>query len=176
MVRLKESPLSSMKTLLRLICLSAIFTLSLRAAEAPSTAAVVARSAIVAAVTAADDERGAASIAADRTRLEAIFSDDLRYAHSSGKIDTKKSYIDAIVAGSSFYGGFDYKERNFLPVAPGIVLMSGRVFVQSRSNDQPTVLDLNFLAVWREENGKWRFLAWQSCRNPPATPPPPAPK
>ena len=28
--------------------------------------------------------------------------------------------------------------------------------------------DLNFLAVWREENGKWRFLAWQSCRNPPA--------
>jgi len=25
---------------------------------------------------------------------------------------------------------------------------------------------LSFLAVWREENGKWRFLAWQSCKLP----------
>ena len=29
------------------------------------------------------------------------------------------------------------------------------------------VNDLNYLAVWREEKGKWRFLAWQSCKNPP---------
>ena len=28
-------------------------------------------------------------------------------------------------------------------------------------------LDLNFLTVWREEGGKWRFLAWKSCKNPP---------
>ena len=25
---------------------------------------------------------------------------------------------------------------------------------------------LSFLSVWREENGKWRFLAWQSCKLP----------
>ena len=27
---------------------------------------------------------------------------------------------------------------------------------------------LSFLAVWREEKGQWRFLAWQSCKLPPA--------
>ena len=164
-----------MKTLRPCVSLLAVFALSLRAAESASTSTVVARTAIVAAVTAADDERVAASIAVDRSRLEAILSDELRYAHSNGAVDTKKSYIDAIVAGRSFYGGFDYKERTFVPVAPGIVLMSGRVLVQSRNHDQPTSLDLSYLAVWREENGKWRFLAWQSCRNPPAMPPPPPP-
>jgi hypothetical protein len=28
----------------------------------------------------------------------------------------------------------------------------------------------SFLAVWREEKGQWRFLAWQSCKLPPPAP------
>lgn len=123
---------------------------------------------IITAVAAADDERQAATIAGNRGRLEAIFSDELRYAHSSGKIDTKLSFIELLVSRQTIYESFEYRERTFLPVAPGIVLMSGRVFVHARNGEQEVVLDLNFLAVWREENGHWRFLAWQSCRNPAA--------
>jgi len=50
--------------------------------------------------------------------------------------------------------------------------MKGRVLVhmKSKTTGQKLVNDLNYLAVWREENGKWRFLAWQSCRNVPPTP------
>src|SRR6185503_14156030 len=47
---------------------------------------------VIAAVRAADDERRAAILAADRSRLDAIFSDALTYTHSSGKIDSKASY------------------------------------------------------------------------------------
>lgn len=164
-----------MKMFVRCICLFLPMAAVIHAADGPSSSAVVARAAIIAAVTAADDERAGALIAADRARLDAILSDDLRYAHSSGAVDNKNSYLEAVIAGRAFYGGFDYRERTFNPVAPGIVLMSGRVIIQSRNNQQPSVLDLNYLAVWREENGKWRFLAWQSCKNPPSTPPPPAP-
>ena len=53
---------------------------------------------------------------------------------------------------------------------PGVVLMSGRVMIRVRTGEQKTANDLNYLAVWREENGHWRFLAWQSCKNPPAVP------
>ena len=35
---------------------------------------------------------------------------------------------------------------------------------------QANIVDLNFLAVWREEGGSWHFLAWQSCKNPPPAP------
>jgi hypothetical protein len=141
--------------------------LSLRAAELPAKLPAAAGDKLIAAVTAADDERQAATTAADRARLEAIFSNDLRYAHSSGLVDSKASYIASLVSRQAVYESFDYKERAFLPAAPGIVLMTGRVLVHSRNGGEKVALDLNFLAVWREENGHWRFLAWQSCRNPP---------
>jgi hypothetical protein len=49
--------------------------------------------------------------------------------------------------------------------------MTGRGHFKSVSNGQANDLHLGFLAVWREEGGQWRFLAWQSCRLPdPAAP------
>ena len=156
-----------MKTLLRFVSFLALTVISLRAVEIPIQSPAEINDKILADVTAADEERQAATKAGDRARLEAIFSNDLRYAHSSGKIDSKASYTESLVSHQTVYESFDYKERNFMPVAPGVVLMSGRVLVHSRNGLEKVNLDLNFLAVWRLENGHWRFLAWQSCRNPP---------
>ena len=74
--------------------------------------------------------------------------------------------IDAVVARRAHYRAFDYAERTFIPAAPGIVLMAGRCGVKVTSGGQPLELQLSFLAVWRDEQGHWRFLAWQSCRLP----------
>lgn len=148
-----------MKTnLLRLLPLFALFAVAAHAADDK----------VIAAVRAADDERMAATKAGDRARLDAIFSDQLRYAHSSGKVDTKASYMHSLTTRSTVYESFDYKERNFTVAGPGVVLMSGRVLVKATNNGKRADNDLNILAVWREEKGKWRFMAWQSCKNPPA--------
>jgi hypothetical protein len=155
-----------MNTLIRSIALLVLFAAPLRAAESTASFSYTVDAVTLAAVTAADDERVAASIAKDRARLEAIFSDELHYAHSNGAIDTKTSYVDSIVAGRSVYEAYDYKSRTFQPVAPGVMLMKGRAIIHSRNASGPNLIDLNFLAVWRHENGTWRFLAWQSCRNP----------
>lgn len=145
---------------LRLVCLLAATTVwsNLHAADDKLTAAL----------RAADDARLAATKAGDRAGLEASYSNDLHYAHSSGKVDTKASQIQGILTGGNAYESFDYKERTFVPAGPGVVLMKGRVIV-NQINKQTKVrnaIDLNYLAVWREEKGQWRFLAWQSCRNP----------
>jgi hypothetical protein len=123
---------------------------------------------LIAAVTAADDERLAATKAGDKYRLDAIFSDALHYAHSSGKIDTKASYMASLVTRTTIYESFDYQERKFTLLAPGIAQMTGRVLIKATNNGARSDNDLNFLAIWREENGKWRFIAWQSCKNLPA--------
>ena len=60
---------------------------------------------------AADMERVAATKSADREKLAAIFSDDLRYAHSSGTVDTKQSYIESLTSGRTKYLALDYEER-----------------------------------------------------------------
>ncbi len=122
---------------------------------------------LVAAVRAADDERVAATMAADSARMEAVYSDQLHYAHSSGKIDNKKSYLDSVVSHRTVYSGYDYQQRDFTVAAPDIVLMTAHVFITAGTATAPTKNDLNILAVWRREGGKWRFMAWQSCKNPP---------
>lgn len=174
-----------MKNLLRLLLLLVSVPAFLRAASPPADAgprgpgnpaqyvllAPAESAKLMTAVKAADDERVAATKAGDRARLDAIFSDELRYAHSSGHVDTKASYMQALTSHRTVYETYDYQERNFLPATPGLVLMSGRVLIHSRSGEQKSELDLNFLAVWREENGTWRFLAWQSCKNPPPAAP-----
>lgn len=124
----------------------------------------------LAAVRAADDQRAAATVAADGVKLSAIFSDELRYAHSSGLVDTKTSYLQSITSGRTKYHVIQFEERNFTFPAPGIALESGRARMKSTSPSGESDSIYSFLAAWREEKGQWRFLAWQSCKLPPAAP------
>lgn len=122
--------------------------------------------ATAAALIAADDARIAAMRQPDRASLESVFSDDLRYAHSNGVVDTKASFIEILTTGKTKYLGYDHVERQFTFPAPGIALMSGKARIQAESAKGKMDSVLSYLAVWREENGAWRFLAWQSCRLP----------
>ena len=38
--------------------------------------------------------------------------------------------------------------------------------MRSKATGEKTMNDINHHGVAREEKGKWRFLAWQSCKNP----------
>jgi ketosteroid isomerase-like protein len=143
-----------MKTLLASLAL--LFVVQAFAAENPQLAAVQA----------ADKARIDAMQSGDGEKLSAIFSDKLRYAHSNGDVDTKASFIDILSAGKTKYVGYDYEEQGFTFPSPGIALMTGRAHVKAESEGKTMDAVLSFLAVWRQEKGRWRFLAWQSCKLP----------
>lgn len=120
------------------------------------------------ALQAADDARVAAIVKMDKAGLDEAFSDGLRYAHSTGAIDDKAGYTDLIMSGRTKYVIYDYKVRDFTFPAPGIALMAGKVHIKSDTGGNINDAILGYLAVWREEKGKWKFLAWQSCKLPEA--------
>lgn len=124
----------------------------------------------IAALTAADDARIAAMKSPNKEALTALFSDDLHYAHSNGIIDTKTSFIEVLTSGTTKYLAYDHQQRQFTFPAPGIALMSGQTRIQAETAKGQVDSILSYLAVWRLEEGQWRFLAWQSCRLPPANP------
>ena len=152
-----------------LVLIAILFLASLHAADDPQ----------IATLKAADDARVAATMAADRDKLEAAFSDELRYAHSSGNVDTKASYVEAVASGKLKYSVMNYEERNFTFPAPGVALMTGKVHLTAVTATGTADGTFMFLAVWREEKGQWRFMAWQSCKLPTTDastlPPPPPP-
>lgn len=128
---------------------------------------------IIHAVAAADNARILASLNADKAGLTAALSDALRYQHSNGSVDTKDAFIEKVVSGRTRYKRLDYVDRGFTVVSDDIVLMHGRVAFHAVSGEREINTTMSFLAVWRLEQGKWRFVAWQSANlntPPPATP------
>lgn len=122
----------------------------------------------LAAVRAVDRARIAAMQSPNREALNSLFSEELRYAHSNGGVDTKASFIDILTTSKTKYVEYTYQEQNITFPAPGIALMTGRAHIKAVTATGEMDNVLSFLAVWRCEEGIWRFLAWQSCKLPPA--------
>lgn len=123
-----------------------------------------------AALQTADDARIAAVKTADASALIRLLSDDLHYGHSSGAVDSKSTFIDSLVSGRVRYVAYDLATREFTFPAPRIAVMHGKAHVKVVTATGGMDSPVSFLGVWREENGTWRFLAWQACRIPPTTP------
>ncbi len=122
------------------------------------------------ALAAADDARVAAMLKPNKATLDTVLSDDLRYAHSNGKVDTKASLTASLLGGEAKYVSYKYTERTFKFPAPDVATMAGRLEVQAIVDGVSMTTGISYLAVWRLEKGQWKFLAWQSCKIPPATP------
>ncbi len=148
------------------LLLLALPLFTVRGADGPSAPPEsLSRDDLVTALNTADSERVSATLAGDRSRLEAILSDELRFASWNGKVDNKNSLIDSLAGHSTVYDNFEYKGRTIRSVASGVALMTGRAVAQLHSGDQKESVDMNFLAIWRLEDGRWRLFAWQSCPN-----------
>ena len=139
------------------LCLTAAFA---TAAEEPK----------IAALTAVDDARVAAMLKPSKAVLDTVLSDDLRYAHSNGKVDTKASLTASLLGGDAKYVSYKYSERSFKFPAPDVAVMAGRLEVQAVVDGVSMTTGISYLAVWRLEKGQWKFHAWQSCKIPPASP------
>ncbi|MSU32154.1 MAG: nuclear transport factor 2 family protein [Pedosphaera sp.] len=122
----------------------------------------------LAAVRTADKARVAAMQNPNREALNSLFSDELRYAHSNGVVYTKASLIDMLTTSKTKYVGYSYEEQNITFPSPSIALMTGRAHIKAVTATGEMDSLLSFLAVWRQEKSGWRFLAWQSCKLPPA--------
>lgn len=120
----------------------------------------------IAAVLQADDARIAAMTAADPGALAPLLSPDLRYSHSNGAVDTKESLLKLIEGKATRYVSYRPVERGVRFAGPEIALEHGRAELVLEKDGKQTEATFLFLAVWRLEEGAWRFFQWQSARPP----------
>ena len=114
----------------------------------------------------ADKLRRAAMISADIEKISTLVTDDLVYTHSSGKVDDKKSFLDAIRSGSLDYEKIE--PRNTVVRAKGgTVVVTGLVSITVKAPDGLKSFDARFTAVhMRNKEGNWQLMAWQTTRLP----------
>jgi hypothetical protein len=114
-----------------------------------------------AAVTAAVEALRLAMVAADKASLDKLSLPELSYGHSSGRLEDKAEFIDALVSRKSDFSAIELTDQT-VNVVNNIALVR-HVFHGTRAK-QGDKVKLSILTVWLEQQGQWKLLARQAAK------------
>lgn len=117
------------------------------------------------AVLAAQDKRMAATIAADVAALAALMTDDLSYTHSSGVVETKTEFLDALKSGKYVYRSIAPEARR-VRVYGDAAVVSGPCRISVLRGGTPTEISFYFTELYVKRDGRWLMALWHSTRLP----------
>ena len=100
-----------------------------------------------------------AMIDANKAGLDAITASELTYGHSSGTMEDKATFIEALVSGKSDFITMDLTKQT-------IKIVGNTALVRHELHgDTPTgKVNLGILLVWQKQKGKWLLLARQAFK------------
>jgi ketosteroid isomerase-like protein len=101
----------------------------------------------------------------DVATLNALLSDDLIYTHSTARLDTKKSLIEAMESGRTVYTAVEPSDVKAQDLGNAVVL-TGVARIAVLSNGKPNSFSVRFTDVYANKDGQWQMVAWQSTRIP----------
>lgn len=107
-----------------------------------------------------EDQRYQAVLDQDYERFEALCHARLVYSHSGGNRDSLESYISKLRSGSLRYHRIDRSVEDVLIVG-GTALVVGHMNAELSVEGHEKTLNNSSLAVWVNELGDWKFIAYQ---------------
>ena len=112
-----------------------------------------------------EDARYAAQTAGDFAAMERLFGDELLYTHSSGKSDSKASYIELQRSKSVVYRSMQRSDVNVRTYGC-VAIITGSGHYEVTVNGKDSTVDLLFHSVWVKRNGGVQFVSWESTLAP----------
>jgi len=104
-----------------------------------------------------------ASLVPDKAKLEQLFSDQMSYGHSSGKVENKAEVINGMVNRKSVVKSLDFPELKIAVVGNSGV--ARHLYVsESEMEGKPTSTKIGVLQVWQKQDGNWKLLARQGYK------------
>jgi uncharacterized protein DUF4440 len=114
-----------------------------------------------AAVSAAVEALRKAMIAADKPALDKLTLPELSYGHSSGRLENKAEFIEALVSGRSGFSAIELSDQT-VNVVDKIALVR-HVFNGTRRKEGDK-MKLSILTVWLQQQEQWKLLARQAAK------------
>ena len=113
------------------------------------------------AVSAAVEALRKAMIAADKSTLEKMAAAELSYGHSSGRLENKAEFIEALVSGKSSFSAIEL-EGQTVNVVDKIAIVR-HVFNGTRRKEGDKVKLFN-LTIWLQQQDQWKLVARQAAK------------
>ena len=128
------------------------------AAEAPPSDALAATHA----------RRFEAMVGRDLDALGELLADELTYAHSNGKVETKEEFLAALESGALQYleiaAAGESTIRRYGDGTVGVITGPARVRV--RIGEREGEVTLVYTSVYVHRDGRWQLVAWHSSAVP----------
>jgi hypothetical protein len=113
------------------------------------------------AVSAAVDALHKAMMSADKSALDKIAMPELSYGHSSGRLENKAEFIEAIVSGKSGFSGIELEGQTVNVVGNMAIVRHMFHATQKKSGDRVKLFNLT---IWLEQQNQWKLIARQAAK------------
>lgn len=115
------------------------------------------------AVAAAVETLRKAMVDGDRASLEKIATAELTYGHSSGKLEDKAAFVEAIASGKSDFVTIDLTEQT-ITVSGDVAIVRHKLAGTTNDGGKPGTVNLAILTVWKKQGKEWKLLARQAVK------------
>ena len=100
----------------------------------------------------------------DGAGLAKLYHEDLRYGHSSGLVEDKKTAVNHIVTTKADYASVDLVDTK-VSVHGNFALVNGRVNYRQVTDGKANDVKLHVLHVWVRTPQGWQMIGRQSTRD-----------
>lgn len=110
-----------------------------------------------------EDRRVAAMLSGDAEALKTLLSDDLRWTHASGNIDTKEQMVSQFAAGTMRCFRYDRRD-NVVRLFGDVAIVSGLVELDGQVGEVRKVVNSRYMGIWRDDGAGPVLIGWLSAR------------
>ena len=100
----------------------------------------------------------------DGAALARLYHEDIRYGHSSGLVEDKKTAVNHIVTSKADYASVDLLDTK-VSVHGNFALVNGRVNYRQVTDGKANDVKLHVLHVWTRTPQGWQMIGRQSTRD-----------
>ena len=101
----------------------------------------------------------------DLAGLAKLFADEMIYSHSSGLVETKAQYLEALKSGNQKYTSITHSDvtmKNFGDTA----LVVAKVNMKGTTKGVPFDNTLRLMHTWVKRDGRWQLAGHQTAKLP----------
>jgi len=102
-------------------------------------------------------------IDANKSGLEAITADNLSYGHSSGKMENKSEFVEALVSGKSDFASITISDQT-IKITDKTAIVRHALKGETLVNGTPGTVSLQVILVWVKQKSDWKLLARQAIK------------
>lgn len=115
-------------------------------------------------VAAAVEELRKAMVNPDKAALEKLTSVKLSYGHSSGKIEDRDAFINALLTGESDFVDITLSDQT-ITLVDDVAIVRHKFFANTNDKGKgPGKANIGIMLVWKKTEGKWLLLGRQAFR------------